>query len=532
MKNRMLPIIIALFVFLVIPIDVNAASFTLSVSCKSVIVGTATECTVKGNVTGTQVTGFQANYTISGGAFKSFQRGSGWEGQGDGGRIELYTDKSFNGTFTIGVITINTSVAGTGRISFTNIGAADNNFMEIGNIPNASGTFKVNAKPSTTKTTTTTTTRKTTTKKPTSTTLKITTQTTTGTTQPTTQKPLTLSSVKVDDYEVTYEDGKYYTTVEAYDTEVDISATAAEGITIIGAGTRTLVTGKNVVDLILRNTYGQTTTIQVIITKPDDAGAYDTTLASLQVVNFETKYDESKKQYTVTVPFDTKEIYVIAKGKSEDVIITGDGLYDLGNTKEVSIRVSYGDLESTEYTLVIKKSYGLIVIWIVIAGLTAGIGGVYYYMNKKQKNQIDKTTSQANKEKAAQNRQAQAEGQSLSINGEKNAGIGKRMVAPTPVMASQSNEENKTVDNLPQSTTAGNVPKPTQVVQKTTTDQPPQAAPTPVQKQVVVKKAPVQVVSSAPEPQVKLVRTAQTNGAPATNNPGTPNNEQVVVKNI
>lgn len=516
MKNRILQVLIALFVFLAIPFDVDAATFSLSASCgSSVTVGQTVTCKINGTVSGTSVAGFQANYSVSGGTLKSFTTASGWQGEGDGGRIDLYTDTNKTGTFSIGTITITANKVGNITLSITNIGAADENFVDIGNIPNVTRTINVKNTTTTTKKTTTTTRKtNTTTRKPTTTKNVSVTNTTLTTSTTVSTVDLRLTSVSVDNYEVTYEDGKYYTTVDSLDNEVDISATAAYGITIIGVGTRTLTTGKNVVDLILRSQSGQTTTVQVIITKPDGTGVANTSLTQLKVVNNEVDFETGKTEFTVSIPFNTKEIYVIAKGINDDVIITGDGLHTISkNKQEIIIRVSYGDIESTEYKLIVKKNYNLVFLWIGLAGLGAGIVFIYFRVKSNKNKQQAAENAAINKEKAIINRKEASQGQSMTLNGEKNAGVGRRMVEPTPVMATSTEES--ALDKQP------NVVK--QVVKPTTVQTTQQ---NPVTKQVVVKKAPVQVVSSAPDAQVKVDNNVLTQST------GSYDEEDVVIKDI
>ena len=510
MKNRIVHVLIALFVFIAIPFNVDAAgSVSVSVSCSNVILDKTTKCTITGKASGTVVSGFQASYSLSSNIqYVDFDAASGWQGDGDSGKIELYTDTNKSGTFAIGTLTLKGTKVGKASVVLSGIGASDADFNEIGGISNAASSFYVNKV--TTTTTTTKTTKKTTTtiRKNDRTTITTTQFTTTSTTTTTTTLiPLRLSSVIVDGFDVSYQDGKYYVTVEPETEEVTVNATAASGIQIIGTGKRSLVEGKNVVDLILRDAANRTQTIQVVITRPEGSGVYDTKLTSLKVVDYELQFDPNTYEYTVTVPYNTKEVYVIAKAINDDVIITGDGLKTISkdNNNKVYVKVSYGNLASTEYTITFKKSYTMLILWITIGGLSIGLIGFAIYAHSSKKKAVAAVEAEKNKILATNNRaeSISANAETL-VNGQKVAGVARRTVIPTPVNAISTSEpateDKKTV------TVETQAPK------------------------VVVKKAPVQMVSTAPQAQVKVIKT--TEPEVVNTNPVGYNEDEIVIKEL
>ena len=512
MKSRIVQVLIALFVFVAIPFNVDAAgSVSVSVSCNNVILDKTTKCAITGRATGTVVSGFQASYSLSSNvSYVDFDAASGWQGDGDSGKIELYTDTNKSGTFAIGTITLKGTKIGKASIVISGIGASDADFNEIGGISNAASSFYVNK--ATTTTTTKKTTKKTTTttrknNKTTVTTLHISTTTTTTTT--TTLIPLRLSSVVVDGFDVSYEDGKYYVTVDPETEEVTVNATAASGIQIIGTGKRSLVEGKNVVDLILRDATNRTETVQVVITRPEGSGVYDTKLTSLKVVDYELEFDPSKYEYTVTVPFNTKEVYVIAKAINDDVIITGDGLKTISkdNNNKVYVKVSYGNLASTEYTITIKKSYTMLIMWIAIGGLSIGFIGFALYAQSSKKKAVAAVVAEKNKVLATNNRaESVSASAGIEVNGEKVAGIARRTVVPTPVAA--ISETPSSVEEVKPITIETQAPK------------------------VVVKKAPVQMVSTAPQAQVKVIKTTEPEVQTDNTNPMGYKEDDIVIKEL
>ena len=87
MKSRIVQVLIALFVFVAIPFNVDAAgSVSVSVSCNNVILDKTTKCAITGRATGTVVSGFQASYSLSSNvSYVDFDAASGWQGDGDSG---------------------------------------------------------------------------------------------------------------------------------------------------------------------------------------------------------------------------------------------------------------------------------------------------------------------------------------------------------------------------------------------------------------------------------------------------------------
>lgn len=434
---------------------VNAGSVKVSVKCNAVTVGETTKCTITGNASGAEVTSFHGKVSVSGvGSFESFQTGSGFLGEGSNGVIDLYTDSKKSGTFSIGTVNIKTNAVGSGSLTISGIEASDENFENISGINNASATFNVTAK-----STTTTTTKKTTTTNQRVVTSNITTTTTRYV------APLKLTSLTVDDFKVTYENDIYYVTVNEDTTEVNINATAGEGITIIGLGKRSLADGKNTIDLVLKNEFDETATINLIITKPDGKKQVDTKLSLLKVVDYNFTFNPETYEYTIKVPYNVKEIYIMAEGKSNDVTIKNAGLQVLASGKNtIIVRSSYGDISETKYTITIKRTYLNMIFLIGFIGSILGLGGMIFYIYKKK----DKVKDEVVKEMATAKMEEKKEENKVvsSINGENSVGVGRRIVVPTKVVSAHANTVN--------------------------TSEP--------------------MMTSAPNPQVKVIKTINTNG--------------------
>ena len=426
MKGRTLVGLIVLSLALILPNNVQAAgSFRVSVKCSNVEVGNTTKCILTGTASGTEISSFHGKINVSGNAsFESFQAGSGWIGEGSNGVIDLYTDTMKSNSFSIGTVTLKTTAVGSGSLTISGIEASDSNFENISGINNATGSFKINDH-----ITTTTTTKKITTAASNNVTEKITTTTTQYI------APLRLTSLTVDNFQVTNENGIYYVTVNQDTTEVNINATAAERITIIGLGKRTLADGKNVVELVLRNTFDQTATVSLIITKPNGEKEVDTKLSELKIVNYPFTFNPETLEYKVTIPYNINEIYVMAIPKDENVTIRNDGLQVLSEgNNTIVVTSTFGDLNETKYTITIKRSYNNL-IFMILFFTTGGIFIVYIFFSKlktkKIKEEAINKIAEEKRESAAQSIKVNA-----SFNGESSVGFGKLIVITTRVVAS------------------------------------------------------------------------------------------------
>lgn len=455
-------LLILILSLILLPISVNASSMRINLSCKNADVKEKGTCTITGTVSGTTVTSVSTKVSVSGSAsFVSFSPASGWSGDGNNGIITLYTDVDKKGTFNIGTLTYKANKSGSATIKVEG-GAFSEGAEGDFNESSFSGVSKnITIKEVTTKTTTKKKTTTTTLPKTTTTTTTTTSTTTTSTTSTTTvmidpNAPLVLDSIAVSTFEVTEENGIYYSTVTPETNEVNITATASPGISIYGIGKRYLAEGKNLVEIILVNTQNKQATYKLIITKPNQSGEYDTTLSKLNVTGYKLSFQPKKTEYTVSIPYNIDEVYVEAVG-TDDVIINGDGVVPISkNGNDVYVKVSYGNLASTTYVLHLKKNYSSMIMAIVIGGLSLGlIVSIYIsYINKKSA--VNKVIGEKNKVLAEvkKNEKYASDANSVSFNGQNVVGIGSKPVVPSNVIENQpkkvvvSTSVNQNNDNI------------------------------------------------------------------------------------
>ena len=323
------------------------------------------------------------------------------------------------------------------------------------------------------------------------------------------QNVLGIKQLYVDHYRVMYKEGKYYVTTDPNDEEVEITAEPTGNAIVLGTGTRGIAVGKNVVDLIIKEGL-DTRTVQLVITRPSDVNVGDTKLTSLKVVDKEFTFDPNVKEYTISVPYTTKELYVIAKHMSEDATIGGDGLnYISENEMEaLYIQVAYGSLPVTEYIIHIKKDYTMLILWIVIGLLVLGIIGMALYAYFNRKEAVSKVTAQKDAVIASGNRvQLNEVAKDAVIGGDRLGGLTRRTVKPTPV------GEQRTVVQ-PSERPTGPTPLPVK---------PTPVTPTPVK--------PVEMSTEAPQPQVRLIKkNEQPQIIPVNENPY--KEDSIVIKDL
>lgn len=291
---------------------------------------------------------------------------------------------------------------------------------------------------------------------PTTTTKKITTTipTTRTTTVPvvTTTQPLSaldFSSLLVDNFTVAKEGNAYYVTVNSDTTKVNIIATVPTGMKLTGdIGERGINDGKNVLNyVILDEATNRSVEYQLIITKPT-ASNVDTKLSSLKVINYDLGFSPSKLEYTLNVPVDTKELYIIAEGNNKDVTITGDGIIDLTNSSGIiKITSTYGEGNTTIYTINVKKNNPMLMFWIIL-GITGTllIAAIIYIIlrenGKLKKGLFDSMQKKANSNRANKSADANA---NVKIGGSSVLGLGSQIVAPVQVQSEQVNVPVQTV---------------------------------------------------------------------------------------
>ena len=133
---------------LVLPVNANALTGSASITCdnSSVVAGNTVNCTLKGTVSGGEVSGVTVRIKVSNNlTLESVVKDSSWQGD-DGDFLELYDDDYRTGTFNIATFSVKVGsgvVAGVDEvISLEDVSFTDENFAEV-SISNKTFNLKV-----------------------------------------------------------------------------------------------------------------------------------------------------------------------------------------------------------------------------------------------------------------------------------------------------------------------------------------------------------------------------------------------------
>lgn len=131
MNKKILKIIV--FISILIPLNSFALSGSLNLSCNSnsITINSSTNCTLSG-YSNEGISALSAKLSASGNiSISNISTSTIWQGNSDGGNIDLYTDNNKSGNFSIITFTIKAnSIVGTGTINVNNANFSDSSFME------------------------------------------------------------------------------------------------------------------------------------------------------------------------------------------------------------------------------------------------------------------------------------------------------------------------------------------------------------------------------------------------------------------
>lgn len=514
--KKVLYSLVLMMTFMFLPNVVSATTANVTIKCNDVTAGGTATCTLTGSSSGNPISTVGANISISGGSFVSFSKGSGWAGDAEASNFLFYTDTGKSGSWSIGTLKVKASNKTKVTVTLSNIEVGDNVTGDMIKVGNKTGTINIK----------TTTKKSTTSMKPTTSTSRstinpnFTTPSTSSSTSTTTRAQIntqyTLTSVRVGEFNVEYNYGIYTVSVTPETSTVNVEATGPEGSRVIGTGTKTLNVGNNLVELTLIMPTGETSVFPLYILRPDPNKQVETKLRNLKVVGYDIKFNPDQKEYTVTVPFGCKEIYIDYETYDKDVVVAGAGTISLNSgTNTFYIKSAYGTIASTEYSIKVKKNYLTIVLIVIIVLLCGGIGGMlFYYFNEKKKENTDANNAK-NKAVADVNRAELAKEQQVSFNGQSALGTGRRTVAPTVIpktdgvtpVAPQDPLGTPTVNPTPNPVQNGIAPQP--VVNNN-----PQ----------VVASTQIASVTPPTAPQVKVIKKILTSNTPNVMNTQNPTN--------
>ena len=359
MKHFKYNFILLIIVFFILPNDVNASS-KLIIQCPDKgIINSSITC----NLTGTSdkpISSLSAKISTKEDIeFISFTTNSIWEGNGDNGTIELYTDKNKTSPFEIGTITLKLGRTSNkiGTIIVSDIIYYDNNFKPI-NISDVSKNITIASNNN------------------------------------------DLANLSIKGYDITPDFNKDITEYSAIvnDDQIIIEGIAEDSnATISGIGTKTLETGTNNFSIIVTSGAGTKKEYKLIVTKPNEEtegnpeekpkdeenkepdsnktpennqNYKDSTLKKLNIEGYNLDFNSEIYKYSILVNSNVNQLTIdaIATNSKATVTINGNENFIFGNN-EIVITVTAEDGSKSKYIItVLKKSDSCIVKNITISG--------------------------------------------------------------------------------------------------------------------------------------------------------------------
>ena len=338
MVKKYLKIIV--IVLLMLPISIFAD--TLKVSCGSTKLepNKETACTITGTTT-SAVSSVSAKLKSSGNIkISNIVTNSIWQGDGEGGNIDLYTDSNKTGTFNIATFNVTATSEGTGTISVSNITFSDANFEEK-NVSATSLNITV-AKKEVTPTPTPT-------------------PAPTPTPTPTeTKKDSSLKSLTISPGIINFNKGIYNYNVEVEEDvkEVSIKAVATDSTSKVSIPSNLKLTGDSTIfKIVVTASDKSTSTYTIKVTKKISEQPVVNNSANIKIMSIEGikdfKFDPNTTEYNINTDSSKLVINVVLEDMTSSYKILGND--NLKNGDTILIQVNSNDGTTKDYKLHIIK---------------------------------------------------------------------------------------------------------------------------------------------------------------------------------
>ena len=339
MKSKLFLVFLMLFV---IPTIASADSISVTCSSTSIKVNESTNCTIKGT-TSSAVSSLSSKLSSSGNIkISNITTSSIWQGNGDGGSIDLYTDVNKTGTFAIGTFKVTaTATSGTGSVSLANTKFYDANFTEK-SVANVTLNIKVNEQtaPSNPGTSTNPSNPGT---------------STNPSNPPTVVEKPKLKSLSITPGTINFQSNvfEYSVTVPSDTSEVSIKATAADSNSKVSIPADLKLKGETTTfNIVLTSSNKQTQTYKIIVKKSLVVKSSDASLKSLLVDGVSVQFDKNL-EYTLSTTSDSLNMNVTLNDEKASFNVYGNN--NLNNEDVVLIKVTAEDGTMKCYTILINK---------------------------------------------------------------------------------------------------------------------------------------------------------------------------------
>ncbi|MBP3921204.1 MAG: cadherin-like beta sandwich domain-containing protein [Bacilli bacterium] len=376
---------------LLIPISIKAGSVSLSCNDANVTKGGSTTCTLSGS-SSEEVSALSAKLSSSGGvSISNVNISSGWQGDGSGGSIDLYTDNNKSGGFGIATFTVN--VNGEGSISVGGVTFSDANFSENG----VSGTsFNIGIKeevkvepPKETTTNNQPNTNSNTNSNPSNNNIEENTKEEKKSNDAT-LKELSLSNGTIDFNPNTL---SYNVEVSNDIEKIEINAKPDnENANVKIPSDLSLKDGENKFIIEVTAQDGTKKEYEIKVVRLDKVLSNDSSLKSLDVAGYDIDFHTEKTVYDIgEIKSSSLKVYVVSNDSNATVRIHGNE--SIGKDDAIVIEVEAEDKSKTEYIIYVsntekEKSSSKILLPIIFVLLLVSLGfnGFFIYKNYNKKN--------------------------------------------------------------------------------------------------------------------------------------------------
>lgn len=346
MKKNYIKILL-LAMLMVTPLKgVKAESANIILDCPNKIsTGKTITCTISGNATDISISSLEGKIITSGNIeIQKFTTDKIWEGNGDNGSVDLYTEENKTSDFAIGTVTLKiideTNSEG-GVITLNNFTFYDSEFQPI-TINNISKNIAIASN----------------------------------------DNYLSSLSINCANLNPMFDKEILTYTATCETNSVNITASANDvSSTLKGTGTKSLTYGNNYFTVTVTSESGLTKDYKIVITKPDDRpnvnkpidkeeNNNDSSLKSILISGYNIDFNSNIYEYTLNVGPETEKIDIsyITNNENATVEIIGSESLKFGNN-EIKITVTAVDKSTSTYTLnVIRSSKECIVNNIDILG--------------------------------------------------------------------------------------------------------------------------------------------------------------------
>lgn len=347
MKKNYIKILL-LVILMITPLKgVKAESANIVLDCPNKIsTGKTITCTISGNATDISISSLEGKIITSGNIeIQKFTTDDIWEGNGDNGSVDLYTEENKTSNFAIGTVTLKikdeTNSEG-GVITLNNFTFYDSSFQPI-TINNVSKNITIASN----------------------------------------DNYLSSLAINCANLNPIFDKDTLSYTATCETNSVNITASVNDtASTLKGIGTKSLTYGNNYFNVTVTSESGLTKDYKIVIIKPDDRpnvnkptnendkNNNDSSLKSILISGYNLEFNSNIYDYTLNVGPETEKIDIsyITNNENASVEITGTESLKYGNN-EIKIIVTAVDKSTSTYTLnVIRSSKECIVNNIDILG--------------------------------------------------------------------------------------------------------------------------------------------------------------------